>query len=117
MARGRATWRWAAVPPSIPIFPGLGVSPYAFLPLLIFLFWWSWLTFYLAIGAMVFFVALAKIGYTYSGFMAWIKHKLRGPRIHARPWWYRKRFAPPSWYAIGRRRSELTYDNDDRSDA
>jgi intracellular multiplication protein IcmT len=95
----------------VPIFPGLGVSPYTFLPLLIWMFSWSWTTLYIALCTMAASVLLAKMGYTYKRMSALVKHKLRGPRIYARPWWHRKRYAPAG-NRIGDRRSGLSYEHD-----
>ena len=111
----RRTWRWCSVQPTVPIFPGLGVSPYTFLPLLIWMFSWSWDTLYIAVGTMAMSVLLAKMGYTYQRMTAWVKQRLRGSRIYARPWSHRKRYAPTG-NRIGDRRSGLSYEHDPQRD-
>lgn len=110
MAR-RSTWRYCGLQPVVPLLPGFGVSPYAFLPLLLWMFHWSWFMAYLAIGTMVACVVMAKFGFTMSRLTASIKHRLRGKRIHARPWWYRNRFAPAG-NRVGSLRSGLSYDDE-----
>ncbi|WP_198506841.1 IcmT/TraK family protein [Dyella ginsengisoli] len=107
----RSTWRHCSNPPTIPLLPGLGVSPFAFLPLLLWLFHWSWTMFYIALGSVALFVVLAKVGYTRQTATGLIRHRLRGSRIHARPWWYRKRFAPVG-NRVGSLRSDVTYDEE-----
>lgn len=107
MTRG-VKWRWASVPPTIPIFVGVGVTPYAFAPLLIWMFWWTWITFYIAIAAFVLAVFMALRGYTMQRLMSGIRHALRGRYVRARPWWYLKRYARSS-DRIGTLRSEVSY--------
>lgn len=108
----RATWRWGGIAPTVPIFPGFGVSPYAFLPLIIWAFHWAWITFYIAIVTMGVFIVMAKMGFNYARLVAWLQNKLRGKRVYARPWWYRNRYAPYG-HRVGQLRSELTYDQED----
>lgn len=104
----RSTWRNCSNPPSIPILPGIGVSPYAFLPLLLWAFHWTTTMFYIAVSTVVLFIVMAKVGYTRQTATALLKHRLRGSRIYARPWWYRKRFAPAG-NRVGSLRSDVTY--------
>ena len=101
-------WRWASVRPTIPVFVGVGVSPYAFLPLLIWLFWWSWTTFYVAMGALLLSIIMAVRGFTLTRLLSFLRHVLRGRTIQARPWWYLKRYAPRN-PRIGDLRSDVTY--------
>lgn len=104
----RSTWRWCSNQPTIPLMPGFGVSPYAFLPLFLWLFHWSWGMFYFGLFTMLLCIALAKFGFTLKRLAAYGKHVLRGKRIYARPWWYRKRFAPPG-NRVGSLRSGVSY--------
>jgi intracellular multiplication protein IcmT len=76
----------------MPLLPGFGVSPYSLLPVMVFLFHWSWWTFYTAVGCIALSILLAKLGYPFSVLIAAISNKLRGNRIYARPWWYRNRY-------------------------
>jgi intracellular multiplication protein IcmT len=110
----QTTWRYCGVQPLVPLLPGFGVSPYAFLPLLLWLFHWSWSMAYLAIGTMLACIVMAKFGFTMKRLVAFIQHRLRGKRIHARPWWYRKRFSPAG-HRVGSLRSGICYD-DERKD-
>jgi intracellular multiplication protein IcmT len=107
--KAKTHWRWASQSPTVPILPGVGVAPAAFLPLIIWAFHWAWLTFYIAIATMIVFIIMAKMGFNYTRLTAWIQNKLRGKRVYARPWWYRNHFAPPG-HRVGVRRSGFTYD-------
>lgn len=87
-----STWRWASLPPTVPLLPGFGISPYSLLPVLVFLFHWAWWTFYTAIAGIALSIVLAKLGYSFSVLIDAAKNRLRGDRIYARPWWYRNRY-------------------------
>ncbi len=56
-------------------------------PLLIFLFHITWVTFGLAIVAMVFFTILEHFGFTVEVFARWLRSYIAGPRKIAQPWW------------------------------
>ena len=58
-------------------------------PLLIFIFHISWLTFALAIVAILFFSALERYGFTVAVFSRWLRAFIAGPRKIAQPWWKR----------------------------
>lgn len=80
-------WRYASVEPTL-----LGIPCIAYTPLFIFMYHISWLTFYIAVGVIVFYGILARLGYPFTVLLNKVLHLLRGSRIYARPWWYRKRF-------------------------
>lgn len=83
-----SVWRHAGRAPTI-----FGVPVVAFLPMILFLFHWAWWTFYLSVGVVAFYTFLRyKLGYTFPVLWGRLLHKLRGPHVHARPWWYRKRY-------------------------
>jgi intracellular multiplication protein IcmT len=107
----QSSWRYCGLQPLVPLFPGFGVSPYAFLPLLLWLFHWSWSMAYLAMGTMSVCIVMAKVGLSLRRLGALIQHRLRGRRIHARPWWYRRRFAPAG-HRVGSLRSSMRYDDE-----
>jgi len=76
----------------------LGIPVIAYLPVFIFLFHIRWWTFYLAIGVIAVFAILAKFGYTFKVLYRRFLHLLRGNRLIARPWWYRRRFQDKDTY-------------------
>ncbi len=80
-------WRYASVEPTF-----LGIPCIAYLPIFGFMFHISWITFYIAVGVIVFYGILAKLGYNMKVMISKLMHFFRGSRIFARPWWYRKRF-------------------------
>ncbi|WP_268239878.1 IcmT/TraK family protein [Pseudomonas asuensis] len=83
----KSIWRHASRAPTI-----MGIPFIAFLPCLIWLFHMTWGTFYSAIGIIIVFAGLAKLGWTFRVLWERFLHILRGSRIYARPWWYRNRF-------------------------
>lgn len=80
-------WRYASIEPTL-----LGIPCIAYLPIFIFMYHISWTTFYISVGTIAFYGLLAKFGFTLTVLLGKIQHVLRGTRIYARPWWYRKRF-------------------------
>lgn len=82
-----SSWRSASEP-----LTALGIPVSAYLPLFGWLYFPHWWTFYTAIGVIISFGILAKLGWTLS--VCWNKFLgfLRGGTIYARPWWFRKRF-------------------------
>ena len=80
-------WRDASKTPSL-----FGIPCTAFLPLFLWGFHWAWWTFWLALGSVVAFGALARLGITFKVLYRKLMGLLRGRTIYARPWWYRNRF-------------------------
>lgn len=80
-------WRHASQTPTL-----LGIPCIAYLPIFLWLFHMRWWTLWTAFGVIVFFAVLAKWGWTFSVLWQKCLHLLRGPRVYARPWWYRNRF-------------------------
>ncbi|OFS61691.1 conjugal transfer protein TraK [Achromobacter xylosoxidans] len=70
----------------------LGISCVAYLPVFIWLFHMRAWTFYLAVSVIVVYAVLAKFGLTTMVLWGKLLHLLRGPRVLARPWWWRNRF-------------------------
>ena len=80
-------WRHASAVPSL-----LKIPCNAYLPIFIWLFHMRGWSVWTALGVIVFFALLAKLGLTFTVLWAKFLHLMRGPRIYARPWWYRNRF-------------------------
>jgi intracellular multiplication protein IcmT len=80
-------WRSASIVPSL-----LGIPCTAYLPIFIWLFHMRWSTFWTALGVIIGFAVLARLGLSFKVLWARCLHLLRGSRIRARPWWYRNRF-------------------------
>lgn len=56
-------------------------------PLLLFLLHIQWWTFFVAIGAMLFFTALNHYGFSVEVFLRWFRSLLAGRHKIAIPWW------------------------------
>lgn len=56
------------------------ISAHAFIPFLIFMIHWSWLTFFIAVAGVIFFTVLEYYGYTPPVFARVIKLYLGGSR-------------------------------------
>ncbi|HCA3439664.1 TPA: IcmT/TraK family protein [Salmonella enterica subsp. salamae serovar 35:g,m,s,t:-] len=82
-------WRWGAITPSV-----WGIPVIAFMPLIIVAYCLNYFpyTLYVAIATIGSCALLNRYGYTLKVFIGKVKSMLRGPKIMARPWWYRKRF-------------------------
>ena len=80
-------WRAASKTPVL-----WGVPCTAYLPIFGWGFHMAWWTFFGAIGSIVAFGVLARYGLTFTVLYRKFMGLLRGKRIYARPWWYRKRF-------------------------
>ncbi len=80
-------WRDGSIVPT-----ALGIPCSAYLPLFGWLYFPSWTTFYVAVGIIICFGIMSKLGWTLN--VCWNKFlgALRGKRIYARPWWMRKRY-------------------------
>ncbi|MBU2708703.1 IcmT/TraK family protein [Zooshikella marina] len=85
--KGISIWKYASHDETV-----FGITPVAYAPLFIWLYHWSWTTFYIAAGTIVFFSILRKFGFSFKVIWAKFLHIVRGSIIHARPWWYRNRF-------------------------
>ncbi|QTF59088.1 IcmT/TraK family protein (plasmid) [Stutzerimonas stutzeri] len=80
-------WQHAGRTPKI-----FGIPCMAFLPIFIWLFHMRLWTFGLACFVIAFFTVLSHFGLTFTVLWGKVLHLVRGPRIFARPWWYRNRF-------------------------
>lgn len=80
-------WRHASQVPTM-----LGIPCIAYIPIFGWLFHMRWWTFWLAVGTIVVYAILAKVGFTFKVLWQRALHILRGSRVFARPWWYRNRF-------------------------
>jgi intracellular multiplication protein IcmT len=80
-------WRNTALPVRIVFLDGR-----ACLPLLVFVVYWSWATFYIAIGGMAFFTIVSWAGLTVASVLRLIRRWLIGPVRTAVPVWKRRRF-------------------------
>ncbi|GIK74407.1 MAG: phosphoesterase [Chloroflexota bacterium] len=80
-------WRNAGKTPRI-----LGIDARAIFPIAFWLLHMRTWTFILAMIGIAIFAVLERFGYTVPVFLRFIKHKLRGRTLHARPWWVRRRF-------------------------
>jgi intracellular multiplication protein IcmT len=81
-------WRNTALPVKI-VFLDARVC----LPLLVFVVYWSWATFYVAVGGMAFFVIISWFGLTVPTMFRLIRRLLVGPVRRAVPAWKRRRLA------------------------
>jgi intracellular multiplication protein IcmT len=81
-------WRNTALPTRILFLDGR-----ACLPLLVFVVYWSWPTFYIAIGGMTFFIVVSWTGLTVSSVLRLLRRMLIGPIRTAVPTWKRRRAA------------------------
>lgn len=81
-------WRNTALPVRIGFLDGR-----ACLPLLIFVVYWSWPTFYIAISGMAFFTIVSWAGLTVAAVLRLARRWLVGPVRTATPVWKRRRFA------------------------
>lgn len=82
-------WRWSTPAPSI-----WGIPAVAFLPLIIVMYWLKFFpyTLYAALSIIGACAIMNKYGYTLKVFIGKVRCILRGKKIHARPWWMRKKF-------------------------
>ncbi len=80
-------WRHASAVPTL-----LKIPCTAYLPMFMWLFHMRWWTFWTTAGVIALFAVLARFGLSFKVLWAKALHLLRGPRIYARPWWYRNRF-------------------------
>ena len=81
-----ANWRDSA---RRPVF--FVIDAYATFPLLLFLLHITWWTFFLSIGAAIFFGALERFGFTVPVFKRWLRLFFAGNHKMVRPWWTQKR--------------------------
>lgn len=81
-------WRNTALPTRVLFLDGR-----ACLPLLVFVVYWSWITFYIAIGGMTFFMVVSWTGLSVSSVLRLGRRILIGPLRTAVPTWKRRRAA------------------------
>lgn len=81
-------WRNTALPVRI-VF----LDARACLPLLVFVVYWSWETFCVAVCGMAFFVIISWFGLTVPTMLRLIRRLLVGPLRPAVPAWKRRRLA------------------------
>jgi intracellular multiplication protein IcmT len=62
-------------------------------PLLLFVVWWAWWTFYLAVASMVFFTVINWFGLTVPAFFRMARRLIVGPVRPAVACWHRRRLA------------------------
>lgn len=79
-------WRNTALPARILFLDGR-----ACLPLLVFVIYWSWATFYIAIAGVTFFGVVSFTGLTVSTALRLLRRMLVGPVRTAVPTWKRRR--------------------------
>ena len=65
----------------------------ACLPLLVFVVYWSWTTFYIAATGVIFFSVISWAGLTVPSTLRMIRRAFVGPLRPAVPAWKRRRFA------------------------
>jgi intracellular multiplication protein IcmT len=62
-------------------------------PLLVFIVYWSWTTFYIALIGVIFFSVISWAGMTVPATIRMVRRFLVGPFRPAVPAWKRRRFA------------------------
>lgn len=88
MAAINPVWRDAS---KTPAFFGV-VDTRAAFPVLGFVIYSSWNTFFIAAGSIVFFVAMGMLGYQLPVLYRKTRSLFRGTRLFARPWWLTKKW-------------------------
>ncbi|WOJ91770.1 IcmT/TraK family protein (plasmid) [Methylocapsa polymorpha] len=81
-------WRNTAMPVKILI-----LDARACFPALTFVVYWSWATFYIALGGVAFFLVTSWFGLTVPSMLRLIRRWLVGPVRPAVPTWKRRRLA------------------------
>lgn len=84
MARIRTEAHWRDSARSARFF---FIDARAAFPLLLFLLHIRIWSFLLALGAMLFFGALERYGFSLTVFLRWVRNILAGPQKAAIPWW------------------------------
>jgi intracellular multiplication protein IcmT len=64
-----------------------GIDARACFPLLMFLLHIRWWSFFIAIGATIFFAALERYGFRLAVFLRWARSTCGGKRKSSRLWW------------------------------
>lgn len=80
-----AHWRDSARNPKFFI-----VDYRATFPLLALIFNPTWLTLYITVAAVIFFVGLQYYGFTVPVFLRWLRGVFGGKRKESYPWWLRR---------------------------
>ena len=91
-----AAWVKACNP---PVIPGTGIHAMAMTPMVLWTVWWSWANFALLVLVVVLFAALEIKGRRPRWLIARQRSRLRGQRVQARPYWYRRRRSRIESYA------------------
>ena len=81
-------WRNTALPVRVAMFDAR-----ALFPLLSFVVYWSWFTFYVAVIGVAFFALMSILGLTLPSMCRVIRRLLVGPTRPAVPVWKRRRLA------------------------
>ncbi|GAC1341400.1 MAG: hypothetical protein NVSMB20_17530 [Bradyrhizobium sp.] len=81
-------WRYTAKPVMLVI-----LDARACLPLLLFVVWWAWWTFYVAVTFTIFFSVISWFGLTVPAVARLARRMLVGPVRPAVPAWQRRRLA------------------------
>lgn len=81
-------WRNTGLPARILFLDGR-----ACLPLLVFVVYWSWTTFYIAVAGVAFFGVVSFAGLTVSSALLLLRAMIVGPIRTAVPPWKRRRAA------------------------
>jgi intracellular multiplication protein IcmT len=81
-------WRNTAFPVRV-----LFLDARACLPVLAFIVYWRWWTFYIAITGMSFFMVISWFGLTVPAFFRLLRRLIVGPMRPAVPAWRRRRLA------------------------
>ena len=81
-------WRDTGKPVKVGMLDAL-----ACFPLLVFIVYWSWTTFYIALIGVIFFSVISWAGMTVPATIRMVRRFLVGPFRPAVPAWKRRRFA------------------------
>jgi intracellular multiplication protein IcmT len=81
-------WRYTARPAMLAV-----LDARACLPLLLFVVWWAWWTFYVAVACTVFFSVIGWLGLSVPAVVRLVRRTIVGPVRPAIPAWKRRRLA------------------------
>lgn len=74
-----------------PVVPGTRIHALALTPLVLWVLWWSWTTFYILVCTTVVFIVLEVKGRKPLWIIARQRSRLRRGHVKARPRWYLRR--------------------------
>src|SRR3989344_4625262 len=83
--------RWVQLPEG-PVLPFTPLNAVIAVPIFLIMVMPRWSTFIFLIGVAIFMVILQMKGISFSCFIRYLKGRMRGGRVAARPVWYRRRF-------------------------